>query len=136
MRALQSSESTNDHREHAFGAAISNNITGSHHMTFQHGAYSRHSAVELEALRAPARDAALKEFHTQRVAGQSDQVATLADNIRTLLRELQDLQDDAGREPEKVSYRPLIESLRAIEVNLASAVERLAGELGLIGSVQ
>jgi len=97
-----------------------------------HQPYSVHSHAELEALRAPARDAALKEHHRQRVAGQSDQVATLADNIRTLLQELQDLQDDVSREPERVSFRSLLESLRSVEVNLGAAVGRLAGDLGLV----
>jgi hypothetical protein len=49
-----------------------------------------------------------------------------------LLREISDLMDDATREPERVSFRSLLETLRQTEVNLEAAVGRRSGELGLV----
>jgi hypothetical protein len=96
-------------------------------------AYSRHSLTELESTRDRQRSPVLKEFHRQRYAAQTQSVSVLLDNIRYRLFEVSDLMDDATREPEKVSFRSLLETLRQTEVNLEAAVARLAGELGLIG---
>jgi hypothetical protein len=71
----------------------------------------------------------------ERVRSQSEQVAVRADNVRTLLGELSDLQDEVFREPGKVNLRALLESLRFCESELEAAVGRLAAELGVVGVV-
>jgi hypothetical protein len=95
-------------------------------------AYTRHSVEELadarEALHAPA----LQEFHRKRVESQAHDVSLRLDNIRMRLWEISDLMDDATGEPEKVSFRTLLETLRQTEVELEGAVGKLAGGLGLV----
>jgi hypothetical protein len=66
------------------------------------------------------------------VRSQSEVVAQRIDNVRTMLSELSDLQDEVFASPEKVSLRALLETLRHVEVELDAAVGRLAGELGLV----
>jgi len=97
-------------------------------------AYTRHLVEELADAREVIHAPSLREFHRQRTASQSNAVSTRLDNVRTLLWEMSDMMDDASREPEKVSFRPLLETLRHVEVNLEAAVGQLARELGLFAT--
>jgi hypothetical protein len=71
----------------------------------------------------------LKEFHRGQVEYQTRAVSVMLDNVRYRLAELSDLMDGVD---ERASFRPLLETLRACEVNLESAVDTLAGELGMV----
>jgi hypothetical protein len=70
-----------------------------------------------------------------RVRSQSETVATRLDNIKTLLSELSDLQDEVFAAPERVSLRSLLETLRHVEAELEAAVGRLSGDLGLVATM-
>jgi hypothetical protein len=93
------------------------------------------SYEEIEAERAPARDAALLNHTIERTAAQRDEVFTRLQNIQTTCLELSEVAftlhsgDPASR---NADLRSLLAVLKAAEVNLEAAVERLAGELGLL----
>ena len=89
------------------------------------------STVTLSQLRMQAMQSNPALQPAARVQSQSETVATRLDNVRTLLTELSDLQDEVFGSPEKVSLRALLETLRHVEGELEAAVGRLAGELGL-----
>jgi hypothetical protein len=91
--------------------------------------YSVHSAEDLAAERERIASPMLKQFHRQRIEAQTRAVSVMADNVRYRLSEISDLMDDAD---ERVSFRELLETLRAAEVELEAAVGKLAGELGLV----
>ncbi len=95
--------------------------------------YSRHTLGELEAERTAAYAPAIAAFHRLRIEQSLKDVSTRLDNVRYRLAEISDCMDDAvGDAGLRVEFRPLLETLRVIEVELEAAVGRLAGELGLV----
>jgi hypothetical protein len=97
-------------------------------------AYSRHTPEELEAVRAALEAPYRRAFLRQRIESQTQRVSIMLDNVRFRLWEISDLVDAASgcNDATKVSYRDLIETLRAAEVNLEAAVGRLAASLDLV----
>jgi hypothetical protein len=99
------------------------------------GAYSRHSAEELDAQRAPAREAMLRQHAIERTASQRAEIFTRLQNIATCCDELGEVafalnsNDPASREAD---LRSTLGRLRYVEAELDAAVGRLAGELGLV----
>jgi hypothetical protein len=103
---------------------------------FQH-AYSVHSPEELEAMRAPARDALQRELNRGRIEAHRVQLVRRIDNIKTLCAEAGELLDHLESENEAhvgVDTRGLGARLRLVEQELLSATDKLADQLGLIAT--
>jgi hypothetical protein len=97
-------------------------------------AYSRHSIDELEALRAPARDAALLALAIERTSAQRSQLFTWLQNLTTLLGELSEVAFslNSGEEASRqADLRSLLGRLRLVEGELEAGLGQLVRELGL-----
>jgi hypothetical protein len=104
-----------------------------------HHAYSRHSAEELEALRAPAREAPLAEFHRKQLEGHRNDTYRRVENLKVLCAELVDLldlveADEKGRSTAELGS--LGRHLRFAENELLAATGALADQLGLVAMAQ
>jgi hypothetical protein len=100
---------------------------------FNH-AYSRHTAEELEAARAPAREAALLTFNIERVASMKTTLYARIANIQTSCLELVELVDEihSGEQRSRdADLRSLNERLRMAENELLAVTDRLAADLGM-----
>jgi hypothetical protein len=104
---------------------------------FNH-AYSRHTAEELEAARAPARaparEATLLAFNIERVAATKTTLYARIANIQTSCLELVELVDEihSGEQRSRdADLKSLNERLRVAENELFAATDRLADELGM-----
>jgi len=101
--------------------------------TFHH-AYSRHSAEELDTLRAPAREAALLTFNIERVASMKTTLYARIANIQASCLELVELVDEIHSGEQRshdADLRSLNERLRMAENELLAATDALAADLGM-----
>jgi hypothetical protein len=97
--------------------------------------YSVNTYAELEAQRAPAREAMLREHARGRIESHRVDLIRRIDNIKTLCVEVGELLDylDGDREEHRgVDTRSLGGRLRLVEQELLSATDALAGQLGLV----
>jgi hypothetical protein len=98
--------------------------------------YSRHTVEELEALRAPAREAAAREHARGRIEAKRGDLQKQIENVKVLCAELVDLVDimDSGREDHlKVDLRSLSERLQLAENELLAATDQVAEQMGVVG---
>jgi hypothetical protein len=97
--------------------------------------YSVNSFAELEAQRAPAREAMLREHAQGRLEGHRVDLVRRIDNIQTLCIEVGELLDhlEGDREEHRgVDTRSLSGRLRLVENELLAATDGLADQLGLV----
>jgi hypothetical protein len=103
-------------------------------MTFHH-AYSRHSIDELEARRAPAREAMLLNHSIERTKTQRSELFTRLQNLTTLCGELGEVAfalNSAEERSRQADLRSLLVRLRTVEAELEAGLGKLASELGLV----
>jgi methyl coenzyme M reductase gamma subunit len=104
-------------------------------MNRSHQPYSVHTPEELEAQRAPVREAMLREHARGRIEGHRVDLVRRIDNVKTLCVELGELLDhlEGGREEHRgVDTRSLSGRLRLVENELLAATDALADQLGLV----
>jgi len=100
-----------------------------------HHAYSRHSIDELEAQRAPAREAMLLAHAIERTAGQRSEIFTRLQNVTTLCEELGEVAFalNSGEEASRqADLRSLLARMRLVEGELEAGLGQLARELGMV----